>query len=302
VEHGVKPAPARLTVAKHLEAWLEQHGPDLRQNTVKQYRSLIKVWIGPRLGRLRLSDLSDEVIERQLLRPMAEAGLARSTIERARAVLRSSFKRAQAARVAVQDAKVPKGARKATVTPALGKAEVDAIVAALAGSSLQPIVLTAAYLGLRNAEVRALQWRDIDFSSEAVHISAQLSAAGHRVPPKSDAGIRDIPLPSNVRQALEQLKKEQLSTGQASEWTFPSRAGTPLNGENLMHRFQETLKRRGIDPVPYHALRKARGVMLLEANQDIRIVSDILGHSDPSFTRRVYQGSTWELKRKAMEG
>ncbi len=57
-----------------------------------------------------------------------------------------------------------------------------------------------------------------------------------------------------------------------------------------------------MEPVPFHALRKARGVMLLEADQDIRVISDILGHSDPAFTRRVYQGSTWALKRKAMDG
>jgi len=301
-EKGVVAPPARMTVAMHLETWLEHHRPELRENTVKQYESLIRVWLLPKLGHLKLSALTDAEIESRLLKPMAATGLSHSTIERARAVLRSSFKRAQSARVAVQDAKVPKSAPSTKTTPSLGKADIDAIVAALEGSTLQPIVLTAAYLGLRNAEVRALQWRDVHFTRGSIRVVAQLNHARERVTPKSDAGTREIPLPANVQQVLELVRKEQVVNGEASDWVFPSRAGTPLNGENLLHRFQTALRSKGIEPVPFHALRKARGVMLLEADQDIRVISDILGHSDPAFTRRVYQGSTWALKRKAMDG
>ena len=299
-EQGLQATPERLTVAAHLDAWLTRHGPELRENTVRQYRSLITVWIKPKLGSLRVSALTDDAISTRLLRPMADAGLSHSTIARTRSVLTSSFKRTQAARAAVLEAKIPKRARAAKMTPILGKADVDAILTALEGTSLHPIVLTTAYLGLRNAEVRALQWRDLDFARGAVQISAQLSSAGERVAPKSDSGTREIPLPANVQRTLETVRKEQIALGAPSEWVFPSKSGTPLNGENLLHRFQEALKRRGMDSLPFHALRKARGVMLLESEQDIRLVSDILGHSDPAFTRRVYQGSTWALKQAAM--
>lgn len=59
-------------------------------------------------------------------------------------------------------------------------------------------------LGLRREEVLGLHWLDVD---NAVHVRQMMTAAAgelHIGPPKSDAGRRDLPMPTFVGKALQQ--------------------------------------------------------------------------------------------------
>ncbi len=80
----------------------------------------------------------------------------------------------------------------------LGREEISRLLAA-AAPRYRPLIATALYTGLRISELLGLIWGDMDLAAGELHLRAQLSRAhrgspAKRVPPKTRAAIRDVPL------------------------------------------------------------------------------------------------------------
>lgn len=56
--------------------------------------------------------------------------------------------------------------------------------------------------GLRLRKVRGLKWGDIDLDTNAIAVSRSLLPDGTSKPPKTDAGVRVVPLFPDLRQLL----------------------------------------------------------------------------------------------------
>ena len=72
--------------------------------------------------------------------------------------------------------------------------------------------------GMRNGELRALQWADIDFDNKIIHVNGTLKyIAKAKVKymidePKSETSKRDIPMLDNLVTVLREHRKRQLAT------------------------------------------------------------------------------------------
>jgi len=296
---GVSAPPANLTLAQHLTAWLEsrREGQHIRPSTYDSYESFIRCHIIPALGAAKVSRLTPEAIQ-QLLDQKAKEGLSRRSIEYIRAILRASFGRRDRARLIIADAAVPKNARRAPRQAEIGSGEIDAILRAVRGTRLYPLVVTGAYTGLRQGELLGLQWQDVDLDAGRLTVRHQLQK-GELVELKTEKSLRALPLLPLVREALGDVRAEQIAMGRITPWIFASTNGEPLDGPNITHRFQELLRRSGLPRYRWHDLRLACGTLLLERGVDIKIVSTILGHSQISLTQNTYQVVTDQLKLQA---
>ena len=58
------------------------------------------------------------------------------------------------------------------------------------------IYLTAAFTGLRQGELIALRWRDVDFAGSAIRVRASYTN-GHLTTPKSGK-VRSVPMAARV--------------------------------------------------------------------------------------------------------
>src|SRR5262249_54034307 len=81
--------------------------------------------------------------------------------------------------------------------------------------------------------------------------------------------------------------------GQAEvpEWVFPSEAGTPLvprNVERVWYRVRRRAAKKNIRPLKLHSTRHTWATLALRAGKSVRWVAEVLGHSDPALTLRVY--------------
>jgi integrase len=85
---------------------------------------------------------------------------------------------------------------------------------------------------LRASELRGLRWVDIDFDTAVLHVRQRADAHNVIGPPKSEAGHRDIPIPSITLKALREWKKECPKGG----LVFPTDAGTVQNHANIVQR------------------------------------------------------------------
>jgi integrase len=152
------------------------------------------------------------------------------------------------------------------------------------------LLTTLVFAGLRIGELTALQWRDVDLAGN--RITVRMS--------KTDAGVRQIDLLPALRDELDAYKVQTPSTA-PNGYVFATTSGTePKQGnirrrvlDKAVERANEKLSEAGDIPLPDgltpHKLRHTFASILVALGVDPGSVMDQLGHTDPSFTLRVYR-------------
>lgn len=164
----------------------------------------------------------------------------------------------------------------------------------------------AAGCGLRQGEVFGLAVEEVDFRSGVVHVIRQVKLLrGQRVfaPPKGGK-IRDVPLPGSVAFALADHMRRHPPVEITLPWKTPE--GSPVTATLIFtsprgqaldrNRFNHWVWRPALRAagVPsgrengMHALRHFYASVLLDAGENIKALSEYLGHHDPGFTLRTY--------------
>ena len=219
---------------------------------------------------------------------------------------------------AVDDGLVPKNPCKASVVrpPTISRERVKpwtydmvAAVRAALGPRYAAMVDVGAGLGLRLGEIIGLAVDDVDFTRRVVQVRRQVKLVrGRRIyaPPKGGK-TRDVPLPDSVAQRLS----EHLAAYPAVEVALPwlTLAGKPVTHQlvfsspngNAIHctyfnqgQWRWALVRAGIIPAPpkgempkshrehgIHALRHFYASVLLDGGENVKTLSQYLGHHDP---------------------
>ena len=83
---------------------------------------------------------------------------------------------------------------------------------------------------------------------------------------------------------------EQFSTGTANghDLVFATDIGSPLTSGWVRKSFYRLLDDKTITRIPLHGLRHTMATLMLAAGEHPKVVSERLGHSNPSFTLTVY--------------
>ncbi len=151
---------------------------------------------------------------------------------------------------------------------------------------------------MRLSEVLGLSWDDVDFAAAVIHVRHQLARGRrgvppHRIPPKTRASIREVPLLPQLAAVLRQHKRSsRFSRG--SDYVFATSRGTAF----LHHNVSKRVLRRaaigaGLDrsgrQVRFHDLRHTfASHLIIDIRLDVVQVSHILGHARTSMTLDTY--------------
>jgi integrase len=167
------------------------------------------------------------------------------------------------------------------------KSELKAILDA-ADDAFRFAVLFAASTGVRAGEQWALTWGDVDFDVGTLNISQRMDSYGDAGPPKSVAGVRSIPLSSQMLTMLKQRKLAAIYSGQG-DYIFPNKRGKHTGHDNMMKRqYKPTLARAGVSGVNWHSLRHFTISTWIEAGITPKTVQTFAGHSSLSVTMDRY--------------
>ena len=142
------------------------------------------------------------------------------------------------------------------------------------------IYLTAAFTGLRQGELVALHWRDVDFPGSAIRVRASYTNC-HLTSPKSGK-VRSVPMAPQVAEALARLGQRDLFTDE-DDLVFAGIVGGYLDGSALSKRYRAALQRAVLRPLRFHDLRHTFGTRVI-AKADIRRVQEWMGHADVQTT------------------
>jgi len=302
---GTLVEPSKITVGDYLSAWLDgAHG--LSPKTIERYRELVDRQIVPHLGAIALQKLRPAHIQdwhAKLLKAGRVDGgpLSARSVGHAHRVLHRAIERAVkgeiVSRNVVHVIKPPKV--EAEEIEALSGEQMAAVLVALEGHSLFPIVATALGTGVRRGELLALRWADVDLDAGIVRIerSVEETRAGLAFKaPKTRHGRRTVSLSSITVDALRAHKVKQLETrmalgqGKATAETlvFSRLDGAPLSPNGLSCDWNRVCKARKLPPVTFHGLRHSHASALITAGVDVLTVSRRLGHGSPVVTLGVY--------------
>jgi len=125
--------------------------------------------------------------------------------------------------------------------------------------------------------------------------------------PKSEKGIRTIPMVNEVIKLLKTHKRQQaehiLSLGGIYEdqgYVFTNDFGKHLEPRYFSTAFEDVKKSTGIQDLTIHSLRHTFATRALESDVDMKELQEILGHADYSVTANIYTHVSNDIKAKAM--
>ena len=314
--HYVNPRASRITFRQYAEQWLDSQTTDL--STRSSVTTQIQRHAIPYLGLRPLDSFQPTNIREWL----SELGRILPTSSYRRVI----FGNVSAIFAAAVDdgllTRNPCNARSVTAPPpARGRIQPwrpERVLAVRAGLPMryQAMVDLGAGCGLRQGEIFGMPLDEVDFDGGWLHVSCQVKIInGHLVfaPPKREKE-RDVPLPEGVANAL----RVHMSAFPLIKVTLPWRTpgGVPLTKLLLFSRdgggpvrrtdfnvyaWKPALVAAAVIPEPIkgarhesarehgmHALRHFYASVLLDGGENIKALSQYLGHSDPGFTLRVY--------------
>jgi integrase len=165
----------------------------------------------------------------------------------------------------------------------LDTAELEALLRAVPtdrlGQADRVLYLTAAMTGLRQGELLALRWRDIDWGAGRLRVRRSY-VRGEFGTPKSKRASRSVPLADRVAAELE--KHFQRSAFQADDdlvFAHPV-LGVVLDRSKLLKRFKTCLRAAGVREARFHDLRHTFGTRMAATGVPIRTLQEWMGHRD----------------------
>lgn len=157
--------------------------------------------------------------------------------------------------------------------------------------------------GLRRGEIMGLQWGDIDFNSNRLHIRRSrreylaYDESGHtrlestESTPKTRSSLRTLVLGESMHQALWSAQMTAKNGPFVDDQDYvvqdPSNGG-PISSTVFRRGFEDFLDKSGLRKVRFHDLRHSAAQNALEAGVRIESVSQILGHSRIDITKSIY--------------
>lgn len=187
--------------------------------------------------------------------------------------------------------------------------------------------------GCRIGEALGLRWQDLDYDKRTISINHSLSY--YQKPesnksvlriskPKTEAGIRTIPMLDIVKDAFEMLYEEQLENGfneseidGMSGFIFCNRFGTVPNPQTVNHTIKRIAnsynadevvraKKERRDPIilpnfSCHHLRHTFCTRLCENETNLKVIQSIMGHRNVETTMDIYAEATEEKKQESFE-
>jgi integrase len=275
------------TVANLAERFLVEHVERRRPSTQLAYRIVLRKYVLPALGRMKVAAVEFEDVER------LHAAVSRQHPTQANRVLAVTAKMfALAAKWRLRPDNPSKGIernREHQRRRYLRPDELARLTKALAEDRNQEtadVLRLLLLTGARRNEVLFAKWDQFDLTAGEWHKPHSLTKQGRG---------HIVPLSAPARSLLAaRLNKRH----DVSPWLFPGRKDRPR--KDTRHVWARVLKRAGIHGLRIHDLRHSYASHLVNAGFSLPVIGQLLGHSQISTTSR-YAHLYDDVQRQATE-
>lgn len=314
-------ARSQLTLSAYLaDQWLPTISRAVKATTHAGYRQVVRDYLDPHVGSMRLQDLNVTVIN-ALYATLLSVGskgqerkrngvaiersgrpLSRKTVANAHLVLSKALSDAvDAGLLASNPTTKAKKVRIRTSEREVIAWTAEELALYLSTTREDRIRATwhlAAYTGMRRGEILGLRWTDLDLNAASLIVRQTIVLVDSRptfdTPKSHEARVIDLD-PDTVmalRGHRSRQAQERLAWGPGYADTglvFTKEDGCLIHPDRLSQLFEQSVRRSLVRRITLHSLRHTHATILLAAGVPVKVVSERLGHSDPAFTMRIYQ-------------
>lgn len=331
----------RTTVEEYAKMWLDTYikpkvrapGGAKQKHTITQkqydsYAQKFQIYVLPEIGKMQMGKVRDYHLQR-ILNSAQASGLSKSTCNKIKDYVSKLFHQARVSRIIPYDpaesliVTAEEGEARRSITDAERKIILDVAKTHRCG----PWIRFLLYTGLRPAETAGLRVKHIDFDKKLIHVREAIESGTEKVlsPPKSKAGIRDVPMRdeivSDLRAAVKGKKpsdfvftqiggkKMMTTTVLANNWrSFARQVDLAMGAETTAHGHiydPHDIDKNGIPMYPdkdgsprnghriapdltCYCLRHTFCTDLEKAGVSLKAASVIMGHEDIRITAKIY--------------
>lgn len=300
IDDGLSFAYTRLRLDEYLAGWLASIKTSLSMTTWAQYNQLVRSYISPNVGYIKIKDLRPEQIQNlynQLLDRQVSVHTVRKIHVTLHSALAQAFRQSMIPRNPASLVKPPR--QPATEMAVLNESQVSQMLVAAKGHRWEALYHLAVISGMRQMELLGLKWTDLDWIRQVLRVERQLIRPGkHGIQfsaPKTRFGKRSIALGNRtieiLRSHFDRQQLERLAAG--DKWSehgliFTNSLGGPIDPRNLLRDYKRLLHEAGLPNIRFHDLRHTAASLMLNNGVPVIVVSRRLGHSKASITLDVY--------------
>lgn len=182
--------------------------------------------------------------------------------------------------------------------------------------------------GARLGELIGFQWRDVNYTKHSIRVRRtvgrlqKIDENGELIkkekgvnttelvirPPKSSASRREIPLFDKLWNGLMAYRQQQIEIFDMlglefteETYIFCNPMGNVYDPRVFEDLFKRKLEEAGLKEINFHALRHTFATRALEAGMDVKVLSALIGHAQPSTTLNLYGQALPDHKKASME-
>lgn len=321
IEAGLYTKNRNITLDGYFEEWLEGKRNATKGNTLKSYKAYYYKHISPVLGSRKVQKIE----RREVLRLQNEVSMKLATttsnmvIKTLKIVLNDAMKDdiiAKNPAAGIKDMKDTSVKATESYHRALTQEEQAAFMAELKTDFFYEFIALLLTTGMRQGEAAALNWSDIDYKQNVIHITKTVTYDENGKikigdSPKSEAGQRDIPMNDTIKEILKAQKKKSAMLQSTNVIAFDDRIfstvyGNIINSNRVNKSITTCLKAleaKGIyiEHFTAHAFRDTFATRYIEQGGNMQTLKTILGHNSISLTMDLYSHVLPNTKQKEMD-
>lgn len=298
---------SNITLDEWVDVWKSVCKVNCRETTIRSYEEAYKR-IQKTLGRKKLQDLNYVIIQRAFNELNTDASRKKSKdilVDILNcAVDAEIIPKNPAVRIRTKINGEEKRERRI-----LSDEEIDLVLhkAKEINNRLYPILTVGFNTGMRIGEILGLTWDNVDFNSNVIHVRKTLAYVysvddPHFLfnPPKTKAGIRDIPMTKAAKTALlEQRMKCNIIYSRHDplpgfeNLVFPGTQNTPIDATHIGGGIKTILRNldkdgNHVDHFSPHCMRHTFATKCIARGMKPKVLQRILGHQSLTMTMDLY--------------
>ena len=307
IQQGTYAEPTKTTVEEFLLDFVENTlKNEVAPNTYEQRKAYVKNHIAPRIGKIKLSDLSPAHIQKFYndLREQYGAGHVQNIGNLLNKALNQAVRWNIISRNPAALVKKPSTSRKNSKMKVWTVDEQKIFLEHVKSESTfyYVLFLLALTSGMRKGELLGLKWDDVDTKQGIVSVKRTAVWANKSLYlkdiPKTESSIRTIQIPEQTAKALKKWQLACPTNGLNLVFPSPKTNGI-LYPNSLDKAFQKAVRDVGVPYISFHGLRHTFATTLLANNVNPKIVQEMLGHATIKTTMDTYSHVLPNMQKEA---
>lgn len=312
IELNVYREPCKLIYSEWLDIWLWEYKHNkVKPLTFEQYERMVRIYIKPTLGHRKLEELQAYEIQAEINK-LGNTRTAQLYATITKMSLEHAVRLDMIAKNTSKYIVIPK-TKKSNVEP-LNATQRKLLINGLSRHRLGVAFYLLLVTGMRRGELLALTWDDLEIKAKILQVNKSFNRVKkfsvsrdgeyknefgetknkkNRVVPLLDETIAQLKLHLHKQKVEKMLAKIY----DENKLIFCSKQGKPISPRNFTKYFYNFLKSLEIDKKNLHSLRHTFATVGLESGIDMKIMQELLGHSNILTTSEIYTHVTNDKKR-----